>query len=105
MVHDYVKSPDQWVFLGQRPALIDFYATWCGPCKSLAPVLDELSIEYAGEVDVYKVNVDDERELAALFQVRSIPTLVFVPMAGQPEVVVGAMTRGELCKRLDKLKE
>ena len=102
-VYDYETNPNEWKFLGARPALIDFYASWCGPCKALAPVLDELSKEYAGRVDIYKVNVDDEEELAALFKVRSIPTLLFVPMNGNPQVSMGAMSKAELAKRLDEL--
>lgn len=102
-VYDYETNPNEWKFLGTRPALIDFYASWCGPCKALAPVLDELSMEYAGRVDIYKVNVDDEEELAALFKVRSIPTLLFVPMNGNPQVSMGAMSKAELAKRLDEL--
>lgn len=102
-VYDYETNPNEWKFLGARPALIDFYASWCGPCKALAPVLDELSMEYAGRVDIYKVNVDDEEELAALFKVRSIPTLLFVPMNGNPQVSMGAMSKAELTKRLDEL--
>lgn len=102
-VYDYETNPNEWKFLGARPALIDFYASWCGPCKALAPVLDELSMEYAGRVDIYKVNVDDEEELAALFKVRSIPTLLFVPMNGNPQVSMGAMSKAELAKRLDEL--
>lgn len=102
-VYDYETNPNEWKFLGVRPALIDFYASWCGPCKALAPVLDELSKEYAGRVDIYKVNVDDEEELAALFKVRSIPTLLFVPMKGNPQVSMGAMSKAELAKRLDEL--
>lgn len=102
-VYDYETNPNEWKFLGARPALIDFYASWCGPCKALAPVLDELSKEYDGRVDIYKVNVDDEEELAALFKVRSIPTLLFVPMNGNPQVSMGAMSKAELAKRLDEL--
>lgn len=102
-VYDYETNPNEWKFLGARPALIDFYASWCGPCKALAPVLDELSKEYDGRVDIYKVNVDDEEELAALFKVRSIPTLLFVPMNGNPQVSMGAMSKAELTKRLDEL--
>ena len=102
-VYDYETNPNEWKCLGARPALIDFYASWCGPCKALAPVLDELSKEYAGRVDIYKVNVDDEEELATLFKVRSIPTLLFVPMNGNPQVSMGAMSKAELAKRLDEL--
>lgn len=65
--------------MGSRPAIVDFYATWCGPCRTLAPILEELSEEYAGEVDIYKVDIDREQELAAAFGVRSVPTLLFTP--------------------------
>jgi thioredoxin len=102
-VYDYERYPSEWKFQGTRPALIDFYASWCGPCKALAPVLEELGKEYAGKVDIYKVNVDDERELAALFKVRSIPTLAFVPMEGTPDISVGSMSKAEIAKRLDAL--
>lgn len=102
-MYDYENNPTEWKFLGERPALIDFYATWCGPCKALAPVIEELSIRYAGEVDIYKVDVDDERELAALFKVRSIPTLIFIPKEGEPEIVAGSMSKAELVTRLDAL--
>lgn len=69
----------EWHYVGSRPAIVDFYATWCGPCRTLAPILEELSEEYAGEVDIYKVDIDREQELAAAFGVRSVPTLLFSP--------------------------
>ena len=90
-------------FLGDKPALIDFYAAWCGPCKALAPILEELSEEYAGKVDIYKVNVDTEEELAAAFGIRSIPTLYFIPMKGQPQRAMGAMPKEQLRKMLDNI--
>lgn len=100
-IANYLANPYQWKFLGERPALIDFYAPWCGPCKSLSPVLDELAKEYAGKVDIYKVNVDDEPELASLFRIRSVPTLVFAPMQGDPHIATGAPTKGELKKAIE----
>ena len=100
-VADFVTHPQEWKFKGERPALIDFYASWCGPCKSLSPVLDELAKEYSGKIDIYKVNVDDEPELASLFRIRSVPTLVFAPMTGDPHIAVGAPTKGQLKKALD----
>ena len=95
-VANYEVNPNEWKFLGERPALIDFYATWCGPCKMLAPVLDELADEYAGQVDIYKVNVDEEEELAALFGIRSVPSLLFVPMNGTPQMAQGALPKKNL---------
>jgi thioredoxin len=100
-VANYLAHPHEWKFLGERPALIDFYAPWCGPCKALSPVLDELAKEYAGKIDIYKVNVDNEQELASLFRVRSVPTLVFAPMKGDPHVSMGAPTKAQLRKALD----
>ena len=92
-----------WKFLGQRPALIDFYASWCGPCQRLSPIIDELAAEYDGKVDIYKVDVDKEEELARLFKVRSIPTLVYIPMNDLPIVELGGKGKGELKERLDAL--
>ena len=85
-----------WRFLGERPALIDFYASWCGPCQRLSPIIDELAAEFEGKVDIYKVDVDAEEELARLFKVRSIPTLVYIPMGELPIVQAGGKTKSEL---------
>lgn len=93
----------EWRFLGDKPALIDFYASWCGPCQRLAPIVDELAEEYAGKVDIYKVNVDDEQELASLFRVRSIPTLVYIPMGELPIVQPGGKTKGELKSNIEAM--
>ena len=100
-VADFENNPQEWKFLGDKPALIDFYASWCGPCKALSPMLDELAKEYAGKIDIYKVNVDDEQELASLFRIRSVPTLVFAPMKGDPHITAGAPTKAQLKKALD----
>ena len=95
-VFDYVTSPNEWKFIGQRPAIIDFYAKWCGPCKGMAPHLDQIAEEFEGKLDVYKVDVDQEVELTEVFGVRSMPTLLFVPQEGLPQKAVGAMTYGQL---------
>ncbi len=102
-VANYEANPDKFVFLGRRPVLIDFYASWCGPCKALAPILDELTEEYAGRVDIYKVNVDEEEELAAKFNVRSIPTLLFIPLKGQPQITSGVMPKSTLKEAIEKV--
>lgn len=102
-IADYEKNPDTFRFLGSRPALIDFYAGWCGPCKMLAPLLEELSDEYAGRVDIYKVDVEQEEELAALFRVRSIPTLVYIPMDGQIRVTQGAVGKPQLKEAIENI--
>lgn len=83
-VADYERNPDTWHYLGDKPAVIDFYASWCGPCRALAPVLDELAAKYGEEIYVYKIDVDSEQELAAVFGIRSIPTLLFIPTEGNP---------------------
>lgn len=95
-VVDFENHPNEWNFLGERPALIDFYASWCGPCKKMSPIIDELAADYDGKLDVYKVNVEDEEELASLFGIRSIPSLLFIPMNGQPQMAQGALPKATL---------
>ena len=95
-VMDYEKNPQSWDFKGDKPAIIDFYATWCGPCKATAPILDSLAEAYQGKIDVYKVDVDKEQELASMFGIQSIPSLLFIPMKGEPKMQVGAMGRLDL---------
>ena len=95
-VYDFEKNPDEWKYLGSQPAIVDFYADWCGPCRQLSPVLDELAKEYSGKLSIYKVNVDNERGLATFFGIRSIPTLLFIPMKGKPQRSLGALSKTEL---------
>ncbi len=95
-VMDFEKDPDNWNYKGDKPAIIDFYATWCGPCKATAPILDSLAEEYKDKIIVYKVDVDKEQELASMFGIRSIPSLLFIPMQGDPKMQVGAMGRMDL---------
>ena len=102
-IGDYKSNPGSFVFLGDKPALIDFYADWCGTCKMLAPVLEEVSDEYAGKVDVYKVNVDAEEELAMLFGIRSIPTLIFIQKDGTMHRSQGAMGKPQLKEAIEKI--
>lgn len=102
-VYDFENSPSEWKYLGDKPALIDFYATWCGPCRTIAPILDELAAEYGDSIVIYKVNTEKEPELAALFGIRSIPTLIFVPLNGNPQAVQGAMSKADFKKAIDTL--
>lgn len=91
-IFDYEQN-SVWKFEGALPAVIDFYADWCGPCKAVAPILDELSVEYAGKVDIFKVNTEEEQELAAVFGIRSIPSILFVPTTGMPQMAQGALPK------------
>lgn len=102
-VMNYEKNPQEWIYLGDKPCLIDFYASWCGPCKRLAPVLDELAQEYAGEIYIYKIDTEKERELAAVFGVSSIPTLLFCPMGENPQIAQGALPKEQLKEAIDKV--
>lgn len=83
----------EWKFEGSRPAVIDFYADWCGPCKTVAPILEELAKEYEGKVDIFKVNTESEQELASVFGIQSIPSILFVPAEGQPQMAMGALPK------------
>ncbi len=83
----------EWKYSGELPAIIDFYADWCGPCKMVAPILQEIAKDYSGKLIVYKVDTESEQELAAAFGISSIPTLLFVPMTGQPQAAMGALPR------------
>jgi thioredoxin len=105
VVADVENKPNDWKFLGARPALIDFYASWCGPCKMLAPVLEELSVEYEGKVDIYKIDVDKEERLAEYFDIRSIPTLIAIAKDGKPQRSVGAKSKEQLRELLDSISK
>lgn len=95
-VANYETNPTEWNYLGDKPAIIDFYADWCGPCKQVAPVLEELAAEYDGKMYVYKINTEVEQELAAAFGIQSIPTLLFVPMGEKPQMAQGALPKNTL---------
>ncbi len=101
-VYDFEKNPHTWKFEGSRPAIVDFFATWCGPCKALGPVLEELAGQYADRLDIYKVDVDEERELSGVFGIRSVPTLLFIPAAGEPSMSSGAPSRMQLRQIIEK---
>lgn len=90
-IWDFESNPSTFVYKGKLPAVIDFYADWCGPCRKVAPIMEKLANEYDGKLLVYKINVDHEKELATVFQIQSIPTVLFIPKKGQPMMQVGAM--------------
>jgi thioredoxin 1 len=99
-IFDYETSKE-WNFKGKNPCIIDFYAHWCGPCKMVAPIMEELAEEYCCKVDIYKVNTEEEQELAAMFGIRSIPSILFVPVDDKPQMAMGALPR-ETFKQLIK---
>ena len=102
-VFDYEKSK-KWKYKGDKPAIIDLYADWCGPCRQTAPIMKELAKEYAGKIIIYKVNVDRQKELAALFNATSIPLCVFNPMKGDPKLLRGAPDKATYKKEIDELR-
>ncbi|MCD4746173.1 MAG: thioredoxin [Bacteroidales bacterium] len=101
-VFDYEKNKEKWVFEGELPCVIDFYADWCKPCKLVAPIMEELAIEYEGKVNIYKVNTEKQKELASLFQIRSIPTVLFCPMKGKPQMTQGALPKETFKQVIDE---
>jgi thioredoxin 1 len=100
-VFDFEKH-QEWKFEGDKPCLIDFWAAWCGPCRMIAPILEELSEEYKDQINIYKVNTEEEPELATLFGIRSIPSLLFVPMNGKPKMMAGALPKHMLKELIDR---
>ena len=101
-IWDFEKNPNEFVFKGKTAAIVDFYANWCGPCRKIGPIMEKLAQEYDGRLTVYKVNVDQEKELAAAFQARSIPMVIFIPLQGRPMMQVGAMTEAEYRKVVEE---
>jgi len=91
-VYNYEVNKE-WKFEGDKPCLVDFYANWCGPCRKVAPLLEELAGEYEGKMNIYKIDTEAEQELASIFGIRSIPTLLFVPASGQPQMAMGALPK------------
>jgi len=87
------EANKEWKFEGETPAIIDFYADWCGPCKVIAPLLEELKDEYGDKLEIYKVNTEEQRELSSVFGIQSIPSLLFIPKEGQPQMAMGALPK------------
>lgn len=102
-VSNFRDSSNGWRYLGSRPSVVEFYASWCGHCKALAPSIELLAEEYSGTVDIYKVDVDKHSELASAFAVESYPTLMFIPMEGIPQIVQGALPIEELKRMVDEI--
>ncbi|MAG50209.1 thiol reductase thioredoxin [archaeon] len=96
-----LKDDEELQFLGKRPALVDFYATWCSPCKSLEPILEEVSKDYKGKVDIYKINTENELNLANMFGIRGLPTILFIPMNDEPFMSSGAPSKEDLKEMIE----
>lgn len=101
-VWDYENSPEEWKYKGDKPALIDFYADWCGPCKIASPILDEISNEFAGDIYVYKIDTETEKELAAVFGIQGIPAFLYIPTSGKPVMMSGIARTKEDTKKMFK---
>ena len=99
-IMDYEKNPSEWVFKGDKPCIIDFYADWCAPCRITSPILEELAQEYKGRINVYKIDTEKERELAAIFGIQSIPSFLYVPMEGKPTMSSGIARTPEETKQM-----
>ncbi|MGQ7870029.1 thioredoxin domain-containing protein [Sunxiuqinia sp. sy24] len=99
-IWNYEQSPDEWKFLGDKPVIIDFYADWCGPCRIASPILEEVSNEFAGKVNVYKIDTQKERELAGVFGIQSIPAFLYIPVEGKPVMMAGIGRSNEETKKM-----
>ena len=102
-VFDYTTGATEWKYLGNKPCVIDFYATWCGPCRMVAPILKDLAKEYGEKIVIYKVDTDKEKELSMAMGIQSLPTIVFIPQSGQPQVIVGAADKATFKRAIDEV--
>jgi len=102
VVWDYKKNASAWVFEGDIPVIVDFYADWCRPCRALSPTMDELAMEYKGKIRIFKVNTDENKELSGLLGISSIPALLFVPKSGKPNFSLGALPKDKLKTMIDE---
>jgi thioredoxin len=102
-VANYEANPTEWKYLGDKPCIIDFYAAWCGPCKTVAPILEDLAKEYEGQIYIYKIDTEAEQELAGAFGIRSIPTILFCPMGEAPQMAQGALPKEAFRKAITEV--
>lgn len=102
-VFDYTTGATEWKYQGNKPAVIDFYATWCGPCRMVAPILKDLAKEYGDSIVVYKVDTDKEKELSMAMGIQSLPTIVFIPQTGQPQIIVGAADKATFKRAINEV--
>lgn len=101
-VYNYEENPETWTFEGDLPCIVDFYADWCRPCKLIAPIMEELAVEYEGKINVYKVNTEKARELSRVFGIKSIPAVLFIPMEGKPQMSTGALPKESYKQAIDE---
>ena len=101
-IFDYTTAKE-WAFKGNKPVVIDFYATWCGPCRSIAPILNELAEEYKEQITFYKVDTDSEKGLSMAMGIRSLPTIVLIPINGQPQIIVGAANKETFKRAIEEV--
>jgi len=101
-VFNYSEN-NEWGYVGEKPAIIDFYADWCGPCKAVAPVLEDLAFKFKDDITIYKVNVDESQELAGMFNITAIPSMLFIPMLGPPSMAQGAAPKKDIEQAIDEL--
>lgn len=102
-IFDYENNSNEWKFEGKLPAIVDFYADWCGPCKILSPILEELSKEYQGKINIYKINTEEQQELSLMFGIKSIPTLIFIPLDGEPQMNLGVLPKNILIEAINDI--
>ena len=101
-IWDFDANSEEWIYKGSEPCIIDFYADWCGPCKLIAPIMEELAAEYNGKIKIYKIDTDEERELAGAFGIRSIPSVLFSPLKGKPMMKSGALSKEAYIKIIEE---
>ena len=102
-VFDYTTGATEWKYKGEKSAVIDFYASWCGPCRMIAPILKDLAKEYGDSIVIYKVDTDKERELSGAMGIQSLPTIVFIPKSGQPQMIIGAADKATFRRAIDEV--
>ncbi len=100
-IANFETNPTEWKYLGDKPCIVDFYANWCGPCRMIAPILDNLAKEYQNDIYIYKVNVDKEKELAGVLGIQSLPSLLFIPKTGKPMLMVGGLPKKVFKDKID----
>ena len=102
-IMDFDTNKENWKFEGEKPVIIDYYASWCKPCMVLSPILEELEKEYEGKIDIYKIDTEEQQELSAMFGIRSIPSLLFIPKDGQPQMSTGMMPKNKLIEVIEDI--